>query len=115
MTLNFLRTCFIFFIFPALVTAETNSAQKIKATEEEIRKSMVDISRQLGVTCTECHKMKNFADDTLRSFKVAKEHMKIVEILKQNGMNGKNSPEASCYMCHKGSLKFSYKEQSKIK
>ena len=38
--------------------------------------------------------------------------MKMTEVLKQNGMSGKNGePEASCYMCHRGHLKFEYKER----
>lgn len=91
--------------------AQAQSAQKIKLKEEEIRHSMVTISRQLGVTCTECHNMKKLADDSLKSFQVAREHMKIVEILKLNGMDGKKGPEASCFMCHRGQMSVPYKEK----
>lgn len=72
---------------------------------------MVVISRHLGVTCTECHNLKNFRDDSKKAFKVSLEHMKWVELLKANGMDGKNAPEATCYMCHRGLLQPAYKEK----
>jgi nitrate/TMAO reductase-like tetraheme cytochrome c subunit len=85
--------------------------EKLKQTEEEIRKEMISISSQLGVTCTECHNVKNFKDDSKKSFKVSLKHLKMVELLKLNGLSGNNSePEASCFMCHKGKLHFKYKE-----
>lgn len=85
--------------------------EKIKQTEEEIRKEMISISSQLGVTCTECHNVKNFKDDSKNSFKVSLKHLKMVELLKLNGLSGNNSePEASCFMCHKGKLHFKFKE-----
>lgn len=104
------------FTFPQLglsphFQARAESAQKIKVKEDEIRQSMVTISRQLGVTCTECHNMKKLTDDSLKSFQVAREHMKIVEMLKLNGMDGKKGPEASCYMCHRGQMSVPYKEK----
>jgi hypothetical protein len=71
---------------------------------------MIVISRQLGVTCTECHNLQNFASDEKKSFKVAKDHMRIVETLHSSGFDGKKGPEASCYMCHKGQLRPDYKE-----
>lgn len=73
---------------------------------------MIKISRQLGVTCTECHTTKNFRSGDKPSFKVSLVHMKMVDVLKQNGLSGKNGePEASCYMCHRGQLKFDHKER----
>ncbi len=92
--------------------AKADSAQKIKIKEEEIRQNMITISRQLGVNCTECHNMKKLSDDSLKNFQVARDHIKAVEILKANGMDGKKGPEASCYMCHRGQLKIPYKEKA---
>ena len=92
--------------------AKADSAQSLKLKEEEIRQNMIVISRQLGITCTECHNMKKLSDDSLKNFQVAREHMKVVEILKANGMDGKKGPEASCYMCHRGQLKIPYKEKA---
>ncbi len=106
----------LLFFFPLELSLKTSayaeSAQKIKVKEEEIRQSMITISRQLGVTCTECHNMKKLTDDSMKNFKVAREHIKVVELLKLNGMDGKKGPEASCYMCHRGQLQIPYKEKS---
>lgn len=97
------------YFLPLFASAQT--AEKLKQTEEEIRKEMISISSQLGVTCTECHNVKNFKDDSKKSFKVSLKHLKMVELLKLNGLSGNNSePEASCFMCHKGKLRFKYKE-----
>lgn len=93
-----------------LVQAQT--PEKIKKTEEDIRQEMIKISRQLGVTCTECHTTKNFKSDEKPNFKISLTHMKMVEVLKQNGMSGKgNEPEATCYTCHRGHLKYGHKER----
>jgi hypothetical protein len=89
----------------------TQSAQKIKSQEEIVREEMIDISRQLNVTCTECHKVDNFKDSSKGTFKVAKEHMKIVEVLRNSSFNGKQGPLATCYMCHRGELRPQYKEK----
>ncbi|MBL7542354.1 MAG: photosynthetic reaction center cytochrome c subunit [Bdellovibrionaceae bacterium] len=92
--------------------ATTQTPDKLKRTEDEVRQEMIKISRQLGVTCTECHSTKNFKSDEKPGFKIALVHMKMVDMLKQQGLSGKGSePEASCYTCHRGQLKFEYKEK----
>ncbi|MBS1970877.1 MAG: hypothetical protein JSU04_11245 [Bdellovibrionales bacterium] len=88
----------------------TESASKIKTSEDKVRQDMIVISRQLGVTCSECHNVQNFTSDEKKSFKVAKDHMRIVETLRTSGFDGKKGPEASCYMCHQGELRPDYKE-----
>ena len=115
-----LHSCIIFKIFFSIVsmsaflesTVSAETVKKLKSNEELIRSSMIEISRQLGVTCTECHNMKNLADDSMKSFKIARDHLKAVEALKQNGFDGKKSPEASCFMCHRGQLKYPFFEKS---
>lgn len=94
--------------FPAFETAQSQSADKIKSSEEQIRQEMLTISKQLGVTCGECHNLKNFASDEKPSFKVSLDHMKLVDLMRERGMDGKRGPEASCYMCHQGQLKYKY-------
>lgn len=88
----------------------TESASKLKTSEEKVRQEMIVMSRQLGVTCSECHNVQNFASDEKKTFKVAKDHMRIVATLRGNGFDGKKGPEASCYMCHQGTLRPEYKE-----
>lgn len=98
-----------------LLIGSIGSAQtpeKIKKSEEDIRQEMIKISRQLGVTCTECHSTKNFKSAEKPNYKVSLAHMKMTEALKQQGFSGKNNePEASCFMCHRGQLKYEFKER----
>lgn len=88
----------------------SESASQIKTNENKIRQDMIVISRQLGVTCTECHNVQNFASDEKKTFKVAKDHMRITETLRSSGFDGKKGPEVSCFMCHQGKLRPSYKD-----
>jgi nitrate/TMAO reductase-like tetraheme cytochrome c subunit len=108
------RTHLVFTLFFALFLAgsltEAESVPKFVKKEEKIREEMVTISRELGVTCTECHNVQNFTDDSKKSFKVGKEHMKLTQMLKENGFDGKKGPAATCYMCHRGKLMPDYKE-----
>lgn len=108
-------------LFSALIVAlfllsppvHSQGVQKIKTDEDSIRESMTKLTREIGVTCTECHNVKDFKDDAKPNFRVGLEHIKITQMLKENGFNGKNGPEASCYMCHKGELKPKYKYDAK--
>lgn len=88
----------------------TESASALKSNEDKVRQEMTVISRQLGVTCTECHNIQNFASNEKKSFKIAKDHIRITETLRSSGFDGKKGPEASCYMCHQGKLLPGYKE-----
>lgn len=90
----------------ALAESVTNFVTK----EDQIREEMISISRQIGVTCTECHNVQNFSNDSKKSFRVGKEHMKLTQMLKENGFDGKKGPEATCYMCHRGKLRPDFKE-----
>lgn len=91
--------------------AQAQSPSQIKSEEEKMREVMVTMSRQLGVTCTACHNTENFRSDKNPSFKIAREHMKITQLLIDGGMNGKTGPKADCYMCHRGELKPPYQEK----
>jgi hypothetical protein len=91
--------------------ALTESAEVFKKEQEIVRVQMVQLSRELGVTCTECHSAKNWKDSSKATFKIAKSHLKTVELLRSNGFNGKKFPEASCFMCHQGHLKFASRMQ----
>jgi hypothetical protein len=91
-------------------TSHSESVSKFVTKEEKIRADMLTISRHLGVTCNECHSVSNFTDATKPNFKISKEHMKIMQVLKDNGFDGKKGPEATCYMCHRGKLHPDFKE-----
>ena len=89
----------------------SEAAENFKKEQEIVRVQMVQLSRELGVTCTECHSTKNWKDESKASFKIAKDHIKTVEVLRNSGFNGKKYPEASCFMCHQGHLKFASRMQ----
>lgn len=109
--MKFMKSILLSFILTLGAVTYSQTPEKIKQTEEEIRQEMITISRQLGVTCSECHNVKNFTDDSKKTFKASLKHMKMVELLKLNGFSGSNAePEASCFMCHKGKLRFKHKE-----
>lgn len=105
--------CAIFFAISGgwMPLAQAQSPAKLKAEEEAYREYMQTISRQLGVTCNTCHDVKNWKSDTKPSYKVAREHIRIVQLLIDNGMGGtRGAPKADCYLCHRGLLKPAYKE-----
>ncbi len=88
-----------------LSVSRAQTPSQLKSEEEVMRAQMVHMSKQLGVTCTTCHNSENFKSDKKNEFKVAKEHMKLTQLLIDGGMNGLNkNPKASCYMCHRGQL-----------
>jgi nitrate/TMAO reductase-like tetraheme cytochrome c subunit len=111
---------FIFSVFTVMAImvlgpeSHSQSAVKIKSQDEITRSEMTEMSRQLGVTCTECHKVENFKDSSKVNFHKAKEHMRIVELLKGGGFDGKSGPQATCYMCHRGELRPAFKEGMKL-
>ncbi len=100
----------VFSLLFQAVPASAQTAAKIKSEEELMRETMIVISRQLGVNCTTCHNPENFKSDQKMEFKVAKEHMKLTQLLIDSGMDGKKGPKATCYMCHRGELKPKYQE-----
>jgi hypothetical protein len=99
---------------PVLLIAPQSHSQmpsKIKADDQVYREYMVTISRQLGVTCETCHNTANFSSSEKKTFKVAKDHIRITQNLIDNGFDGQSGhPKADCYMCHRGQLKPAYKE-----
>ncbi len=87
----------------------TESAREFKEQDSKMREYMLEISDDLGVSCTECHKVNNFTDPTKPNYKKSREHIKITEALKKNGFDGhEKRPKATCYMCHRGKLKPDY-------
>lgn len=102
-------------LIPLLIIAPqqslSQSPTKLKAEDEAYRQYKIVLSRQLGVTCSTCHNTLDFSSDEKVTFKIAKEHIKITQLLIDNGMNGQNGrPKADCYLCHRGKLKPDYKE-----
>jgi hypothetical protein len=96
----------LFFLFCSGfgVLTFAQSLEQIKNQEIETRTKMLQISKELGVTCTACHLVEDYKNKSKKSYKVAEEHMRAVTLLKEIGFDGKKSTEANCYFCHKGQL-----------
>jgi hypothetical protein len=81
------------------------SASKIETDPDLMtRQSMIQISKQLGVTCTHCHDPKNFKSDALPTWKTAKDHIRVTQLLNsKEGFSG--NPRVDCFTCHQGIAK----------
>jgi cytochrome c peroxidase len=90
--------------------AHAETVTQFVTKEETIRENMIRISRELGVTCATCHNVQNFKAGDKATYQTSKEHMKITQMLKENGFDGKKGPAANCFMCHRGKLMPDYKE-----
>ena len=98
------------FLFLQNVQAET--PEDLLRKEKEVREQMQILSRQLGVTCASCHDTRNYKSSKKPLYPISLEHMKITQVLIDQGFDGKNGkPKADCYMCHRGKLSPDYKER----
>ena len=112
--MNTMRCVLLMVLFWAAgVQAET--VTQFVQKEEDIREYMIRISRELGVTCAACHNVQNFKDSDKKTYQTSKEHMKITQLLKDGGFDGKKGPAANCFMCHRGKLAPDYKEPAAAK
>ncbi len=95
----------------------SNSGADAKTSDADLkmREYMVNISRQIGVTCNHCHNVSNFKSDKMSAYKISKHHMKLVDILNVQGMGGVKTSKVDCYMCHRGKIVPDYKEPTKHK
>lgn len=92
-------------------SSQLAAAKVAKLRDEQVRESMLAMSRQLGVNCLTCHENENFTTDKKREFKIAKDHLRLVQVLIDAGMNGTaTGPKADCYLCHRGELKPAFQE-----
>src|ERR1043166_8736279 len=84
-------------VFAAKKSARKSAPKAEVSHDQELktREYMIEISRQMGVTCNYCHDVKNFRDSSMKTWKVSKEHMRIVDILNHQGF--KNGPVTNCY------------------
>ena len=98
------------FVCGVLFFASSFAAQRTDVDPDLVmRESMVVMARQLGVTCTHCHDPNNFKSGTMRTHQIAKDHMRVVQVLNgKQGFNGK--PRIDCYTCHRGEAVPAYRE-----
>ena len=93
-----------------LLLLSANSISEAKPeldTDLKLRAQMVQISKELGVTCTFCHNSENFKDSKNKNFITAKDHFRVLAILNSD-QGFKSKPKVTCYTCHKGQSKFEY-------
>lgn len=112
-TLRFLLTLALFFVLNGRALAQ--SPEKLKTESELMMESMQSISKQLGVTCTTCHNVKNWKDNSKKEFKISLDHMKITQSLIDQGFDGIKQTKASCFMCHQGELKPAHLKKGDLK
>ncbi len=98
----------LFPVFLLIYTAFATENPSKKDADFQMRERMQVLSKQLGVTCTHCHNLKNFASDEKKSFRVAKKHIEILDWLNTKGFNG--NPKVDCYMCHRGKVQPDFRE-----
>ena len=97
------------FTAPLSLKSKTEQDNDLKVREE-----MVQISKELGVTCTHCHDPENFKDAKNKNFKVAFEHLKITKLLNsQQAFNGK--PKITCFACHQGHAQYTFELSKSLK
>jgi hypothetical protein len=102
--------------YEAPVKTEIQSASSDSLAKEiELRKSMLEWSRHLGVTCNFCHDTNNFKNDEKATFKVGLKHKSLVrllneEVFTERDKGGSLKVVADCYMCHRGFSTPKYKE-----
>lgn len=105
-TISFLRCGALFFILTLF--GEVSLAQTGKVlTDQEIRTRdyMIEITNQLGVTCTYCHDLKDFKKVHNKAYSISKTHIDLVKMLNEKHQ-GQFVRKVDCYMCHKGQAKF---------
>lgn len=113
-------TARLFVTATMLVIASSGMAAKKGPTKEEIRDAdlrkrehMVEISRQIGVTCTYCHDVKDFKKANKSAYKISKTHIEMVNLLNEKYTN-KVGEKVDCYMCHRGQPKWDYREKKPV-
>ena len=94
----------------ALIWGETSYSQAPSDPAFKTREYMIEISRQLGVTCTHCHNLKDFKSQEKKPWAISKKHIDLVKALNTNHKDLMGFAKADCYLCHRGKLVPDYKE-----
>ncbi len=103
--MKFQKLCVMLLL--VFIANSADSAKPEPDADMKVREQMVQISRELGVTCTYCHNSENFKDPKNKNFGIARDHIRITQLLNsEQGFKGK--PKVTCYVCHQGEAKFDY-------
>ena len=104
----------LLFVIPLVSAAASNNNFGLKGDELKHREQMVEISRQLGVTCIHCHNTSDFKSDKMPTWQTAKKHMEVVEALNRDFKAQLGVKKVDCFMCHRGKHMPDYKEKVRI-
>jgi hypothetical protein len=85
----------------------------LKDSDIKTRDYMVELSRQIGVTCTHCHDLKDFKKSDKPAYKLGQTHIEMVAMLNEK-YAGKVGEKVDCYMCHRGQPKWDYQEKKPL-
>ncbi len=109
-----MRFITVFFtLFAIFFTTAVGAKKKAPIIDQDLamREYMVEITRQIGVTCTHCHNLKNFKDSSKDLWKVGAQHIEVVKGLNRHYLKQLGIEKVDCYMCHRGKPKPNYKEK----
>jgi len=70
----------------------------------DARRYMIEFNDALGVTCRDCHDLRDFADDGKEMKLVAREMMKMQQALNEEWFPDREDDAVTCFTCHRGSL-----------
>ena len=70
----------------------------------DARRYMLQFNDALGVTCRDCHDLRDFADDGKEMKLVARDMMKMQKELNETWFPDRESEAVTCFTCHQGSL-----------
>jgi len=89
-------------LVPEAGRVTTRQRVMVDLSAEGIRALMDDFNRALGVDCTHCHVPDRWADETKPAFAVARNKLRMVEVLNQQLHD---VGTVSCWTCHGGQVR----------
>ena len=73
-------------------------------TKSELLETMKLVTKSLGVKCDFCHRtdVRDYASDEIEKKVIAREMMRMVQMINGQHFTWNGAPEATCFMCHRG-------------
>tara|TARA_A100001011_G_scaffold162379_1_gene170853 strand:+ start:13476 stop:13811 length:336 start_codon:yes stop_codon:yes gene_type:complete len=96
---------FFIILFSQFISAQEIKNQKILSFET--KKEMMDymkkeISAPLGVKCSYCHNVRDFASDDKKEKEITRQMMIMTNSINKNTMNPLAYDPVNCWTCHQG-------------
>ena len=70
----------------------------------DARRYMMTFNQALGVTCRDCHDLRNFAADDNELKRVAREMMRMTKGINETWFPDAEEEIVTCFTCHQGQL-----------